>query len=105
LDLILNPTLKGEYNMAAANRLTVGTDLTPTSDITLAAVTPLVLKGNSVNANYPNTHILVQAKDDTGKYWTVALINTKNPVYIAQPGVYRLARKAVYTEAGGVFTP
>lgn len=92
--------------MAATNRLTIGTDLTPSTDITIASGTSLlVLKGNSANSDYPNTQIMVQAKDDAGKYWTIFLINTRNPTYLLQPGVYRLARKVVSGQPAGVFTP
>lgn len=86
----------------ATEILAIGTNTTPSSDVTVEAGTPLTvaIKGSA------NGQVEIQLKDDDNNYWRVDVLDYgKRGVILAGPGTYRFLRRAGAAGAGvGVFS-
>jgi hypothetical protein len=81
----------------ATNILSVGTTLANSSDVVVAAGTPLTvcLKDAAGTAVEPGARVDIQLKDDVGSYFRVDQLNRGKPaVQITAPGTYRFSRPA-----------
>lgn len=80
--------------MAAAQLITIGTDAGASADQVITD-TPLTVGLNAATgASIPSdAEVLVQAKDASANYWTVAKLNAAQlGMQISAPGTYRLVK-------------
>lgn len=91
--------------MAAAELLGIGTNTTPSSDLTIAAgssktVCLMDAAGQRVD---PGAQVEIQLKASNGEYFTIDTLTGGNPGrVIAAEGVYRFVRRAAVS--CGVFS-
>ncbi len=80
----------------ATEILAIGTTEASSADVVVAAGTPLTvcLKGTAGSVIDGYARVLVQLKDDSGKYFTVDTLSQAEPaVSIVAAGTYRFQRK------------
>ncbi len=80
--------------MAAAQLITISTAGAASADQVIAATPLTVGLNNSTGQDVPgDAEVLVQAKDASSNYWTVAKLNSNRPGFqISAPGTYRLVK-------------
>lgn len=85
------------------NRLTVGTDDTPSSDHVVTAAETIALKNAAGTRVAPGAQVEIQLKDDAGQYFTIDTLNSgSKPGVVLAPGTYRYVRKTAVS--CGVFS-
>ncbi len=92
--------------MAITSLLTVGTTAASSSDLVVAAGTPVTVSLKNTAAAVPITaRVLIELKDDAGVYYAINDLTgewNKHATLISAPGTYRFTRIAGV--ACGVFS-
>jgi len=79
----------------STQRLSVGTDATPSSDHTVTSSETIYLNDAAGTTVDPGAQVEIQIKDPSGAYFRVdTLTGGAKPGVVIAPGVYRYVRKA-----------